>query len=422
MRDLFEEIYTSISKNKLRTFLTGFSIAWGIFMLIVLLASGNGLKNGMSENFNYMSKNSLTMWPGRTSTPYKGMQKGRNIKLEEEDVVYLKNTFPSVVGDISPVFSKWGQTISYGKEYTNSGIQGVYPDQLKLGNLEIASGKGRFINLSDLREERKVVVIHKKTADVLFRNGKSSIGEYVKINAVPFRIIGEYINQGGGDQNPPVYIPFTTANSIFNPSGRINSLSLSMNGLTTEEETKGFIEKLRERLGAKHQFDPKDQNALWIWDRLTDYLQTQGIFNGINLFVWIIGIGTLIAGVVGISNIMLITVKERTHEFGIRKALGATPISILSLVLVESIVITAVFGYIGMIFGVGLTELINYGMEQAATGPVDPNQPTIFKNPTVNLDVIFAATAILIIAGLIAGYVPAKKAVSIKPIDALRGE
>ncbi len=374
------------------------------------------------SNFNFMSTNSLSIYPGRTTMPYKGLQKGRNVKFEMNDVEYLQNTFPTTVGEISPLISRWGYTISYGAEYTNTGIQGVYPDYKTLGNIEVKEGQGRFINLSDLKEERKIAIISEKTVPILFRNGKQPIGQYIKINKVPFLIAGVYTTKSGS-QNPPVYIPFTTAKAIFNPSGRINNVTFVMKDLKTSEETKAFEEKLRERMGAKHQFNPQDQNAVWIWDRLSDFLQSQGIFNGITLFVWIIGIGTLIAGVVGISNIMLITVKERTHEFGIRKALGATPLSILSLVLIESVFITTIFGYMGMIVGVGLTELINYGMVKAASQAVANEQtPTIFLNPTVDLNVVFAATGVLIIAGLIAGYVPAKRAVSIKPIDALRGE
>lgn len=424
MIDLLEEIFNSIRKNKLRTFLTGFSIAWGIFMLIILLASGNGLRNGMQENFRYMSSNSVSLYPGRTTMPYKGMPKGREIKLKEDDIDYLKKSFPTIVGDITPMTTTWNSTISYKQEYTNPRVEGVNAEYQRLRNIDVIAGKGRFINEADLREDRKVALLHENTVKILFRNGENPLGQYVRINKIPFQVVGIYTDMSGGGQNPSVLIPYTTGIAIFTPSGDLRSIPFEMKTLQTKEETEAFIEEVRKRLGAKHQFDPADRNAIWIWDRLTDFLQAQGIFNGIALFVWIIAIGTLIAGVVGISNIMLITVKERTREFGIRKALGATPSSILRMILLESVIITAVFGYIGMVVGIGLTEMINMGMEQMAqqSAASGAESHTIFKNPTVDLGVVLMATLLLIVAGLIAGYVPAKKAVSIKPIEALRGE
>ncbi len=422
MGDFFEEIFTSIRKNKLRTFLTGFSIAWGIFMLIILLGSGNGLKNGMLENFRFMSTNSLSIFPGKTTIAYKGMAKSRRIAFKQDDVDMLKETLAPNAEKVIPLIRVGNKNIINKTEYTNTNIRGTTPDYLSFSKYYIVESKGRNINETDLKEERKVIVIHEKTAGILFEGNENPVGEYVKLENIPFKIVGLYSQFSGGEQNPRALIPYTTARSIFQPSGEINDISIELQGVENEEENKLFEEQIRSRLALKHQFDPTDKNALWIWNRLSEYMQTQGIFNGISLFVWIIGIGTLIAGVVGISNIMLITVKERTHEFGVRKALGATPLSILSLVLTESIIITAIFGYIGMIAGVGITELINYVMTQSMDNSGDENSVSIFKNPTVELNVIFMATVILIIAGLIAGYVPAKRAVSIKPIDALRGE
>ncbi len=422
MRDFFEEIFSSIRKNKLRTFLTGFSIAWGIFMLIILLGSGNGLKNGMLENFRFMSTNSLTIFPGRTNVAYKGMAKSRRIILKEDDAEVLRGSLQANASKVIPMIRTGNKNIANKSEFTNNNIGGVTPDYLGFINSFIIASKGRNINETDLQEERKVIVIHEKTAKILFRDNDNPVGEYVNLDNIPFKIAGIYSEFSGGEQNPRAFIPITTARSIFQPSGEINDISMELVGLDTKEQNELFEEQIRNRLAQKHQFDPSDKNALWIWNRLSDYMQMQGIFNGISFFVWIIGIGTLIAGIVGISNIMLITVKERTHEFGVRKALGATPLSILSLVLTESVIITAIFGYVGMIAGVGLTELINFIMTQSMDNSGSEDSVSIFKNPTVELSVIFMATAILIIAGLIAGYVPAKRAVSIKPIDALRGE
>ena len=423
MRDFFEEIFISISKNKLRTFLTGFSIAWGIFMLIVLLASGNGLKNGMLENFSFMSTNSLTLYPGVTSLTYNGMQKSRKINFKNDDTDFIKEISSNSIDKVIPVIRVHNKIISYKTEYIKTGIRGSVPDILSLSSQFICNSKGRNINETDISEKRKVILIHEKTEKSLFRNKKSCIGEYINVDNIPFKIIGVYNDFSGCDNNHTVIIPISTAASIFSPSGIINDISIELAGVDTQKENEELEMLIRNRLGVKHQCDSNDKNALWIWNRLSDYLKTKGIFNGLTLFVWIIGIGTLIAGVVGVSNIMLITVKERTHEFGIRKALGATPFSILALVLTESVLITAVFGYIGMIIGIGLTEIVNYIIEQQSNGATGANDNmSVFKNPTVDLGIIFISNGILIIAGLIAGYIPAKRAVSIKPIDALRGE
>lgn len=423
MRDLFEEIASSIRKNKLRTALTGFSVAWGIFMLIVLLASGNGLRNGMLLGFGHMSTNSLSISPGSTSIPYNGMQKNRRIRIDQSDGTYLKQHLHEHIEGLVPVLNKNNTTVSFRKEYVNITITGVTPEFLALRNLELLENQGRFINVNDLEERRKVIAIHKKTADILFRGGETAVGSFVVVNKIPYRVIGVYDEPKGGNQNPPAYIPISTAIAHFSPSGYISNLNVTLKELDTKEESEAFVKQVRQELATKHAFSPDDMNAVWIRDRLSDFLQVQGIFNGINLFIWIIGIGTLIAGIVGISNIMMITVKERTKEFGIRKALGATPSSILVLVLTESVVITSMFGYIGLVLGIGLTEMVSAGMAQAAlNAPVEQGSPQIFKDPTVDLNIVLAATVVLIISGLFAGYVPAKRAVSIKPIEALRGE
>lgn len=418
MRDIFEEIFTSIRKNKLRTFLTGFSIAWGIFMLIILLGAGNGLQNGMMSNFRFMSKNSISLYPGQTSMPYAGYQKGRTIKLKDDDAQLLHSSFPENINATSSSIAAYNQLLTYKQDYTNTRVQGIQEAYKDIRNIEMK--EGRFINDRDLLEKRKVMVIHQKTRETLLRTAPDPLGQYIRVGKVPFQVIGVY-EDDGGSHNPEVLIPLTTSQAIFSPEGALNMLALDLSDINNAEESEAFVKQIRTKMGRKHYFNSEDSNAIWVWDRLSQFMQNQGIFNGIALFIWIVGIGTLIAGIVGVSNIMLITVKERTREFGIRKALGATPGSILRLVLFESIFITSIFGYIGMIAGVGLTELVNMGMEKMG-GAADQDTPTIFKNPTVDLNIVFLAVIILIVAGLIAGYVPAKKAVSIKPIDALRGE
>ncbi|MDD7528300.1 MAG: ABC transporter permease [Bacteroidales bacterium] len=414
MKDLFAEIWLTMRANKQRTLLTGFSIAWGIFMLIVLLGAGNGLQNGMLSGFRYMSKNSLSLYPGYTSMPYNGMQKGRVLHFTPADVEFLR-THLEHVSAFSPIYNKWDATIVNGTTATSSTMSGVEPGYESMRNLLMV--EGRFVNVPDNSDSRKVVVLHESTAKILFPQG-GALGSYVQIDKVLFRVVGIYTEEGGGgNRTPSFYIPLNTAQAIFNPSGYIDDVSFTVEGIHSEAESKLYTDNVRRMLAQRLQFDPADQNALWIADRLSNYLQTQTIFGGIALFVWIIGIGTLIAGVVGVSNIMLITVKERTHEFGIRKALGATPHSILRLVVIESLVITTMFGYIGMFCGVALTEAVATVMAQMGTSSEGPQ---MFTNPTVDLGIVLAATVILVVAGAVSGYIPAKRAVNVKPIEALQ--
>lgn len=413
MFDIWREIFSTIKKNKLRTFLTGFSMAWGIFMLILLLGAGNGLKNGVSSNFGNSAKNSVRLWPGRTSLPYEGWQKGRQIKFDATDEAYLKREFPNISAYSSSI-ERWNSVISYGKEYGTNALMGISPDYRRIQNIEVKAGKGRFINEVDMREARKVIVIHQKTADGLFR-GEEPLGKYVVVDKVAYQVIGVYEDENM-NQLPEVLIPLTTAQRIYNPESGYDMIAFLVEDLKTNEANEEFDQSMRSRMAAKHSFDVKDRRAMWVWNKLKNYMQTMGIFNGINLFVWVIGIGTLIAGVVGVSNIMLITVKERTKEFGIRKSLGATPFSILKLILLEALLITGFFGYIGMVVGVGLTEMVNKVLEEGSS------DMSVFKNPTVDISIVLAATFVLIVSGLLAGYFPAKKAVSIKPIEALRYE
>lgn len=414
MKDLFDEIWLTIRSNKLRTFLTGFSIAWGIFMLIILLGAGNGLQNGMKRSFRYMAQNSISIYPGYTSKPYGGMQKGRRLSFAQADIDFLKRHLPNCA-DFSAIYNKWDATVSCGKESVSTSMSGVEPGYEKMRMLEIKAG--RFVNEVDERERRKVAVLHPKTAQVLFRGGEA-VGRHVQIDGVPFRVVGIYESEGGGgNRQPSFYIPYATAQAIFNPSGRIYDVSFTVEGIETEEASAQYSQNLRQMLAQRLQFDPTDQNAVWISDRILSYLQAQTIFGAIALFVWIIGIGTLVAGIVGVSNIMLITVKERTHEFGIRKALGASPASILRLVVVESLTITSVFGFLGMMLGIFTTEGVAKVLDMAGQNSVEP---TIFTNPTVDLGVVLAATGILVLAGVVAGYVPARRAVGIKPIEALQ--
>lgn len=424
MNDRLHEIFDTMKRNKLRTTLTGLSVSWGIFILILLLGAGNGLKNGVMSNFSERAVNRISLYTDVTSMPYKGLKSGRNIQFTNNDQVDLINHQVKESENVTPKVSKQF-TLSNGKNFGSYSIIGVLPAYQSIYKLAINDKEHRFINYLDVKERNKVIVLDKKIAETLFPK-QSAIGKYVKVGEISFKVIGVN-NKKEQWGNVNAYIPYSTAQVIINPSKKYNEISFTVNGLETREANEGFNESLRGLLSRNLSFDPKDEQALYINNSQRDYIETISIFNGINLFVTVIGILTLIAGIVGVSNIMLVSVKERTREIGIRKAIGAPSSSILKSIILEAVIITAIFGYIGMMFGIGLTELINFVMEQssnaaASTAGDDEMQMSVFKNPTVGLGYVFFATTLLIIAGVIAGYMPARKAVSVKPIEAMRQE
>ncbi|MFA5302042.1 MAG: ABC transporter permease [Bacteroidales bacterium] len=418
MFDDFQEIFSTLRKNKLRTFLTGFSMAWGIFMLIALLGAGNGLRNGILFNFADMATNFVKLWPGRTAEAYQGLQAGRRIKLDSTEGPFLENEF-NQVSNVSPLITRSNQNFFYQGDYAPGVLQGVMPGYSNIETVKIRPGNGRFINRADIREARKVIVLHSRTAELLFKE-EDPLGKFITYDNVMYQVIGIY-HDNNMSQNPNSCIPLTTAQLIYNPENGYSQVAMLLNGLETTKENDIFEENLRGALGRKHRFEREDRSAIYLYNISREYIQFKGIFNGITLFVWIIGLGTLIAGVVGISNIMLITVKERTKEFGIRKAIGATPGTILRLVMTECLMITAFFGYLGMLGGIAVTELLNNVMG-TPNAPTSQEDMVMFTNPTVEPSIIIAATIVLIIAGLLAGYLPARRAVQVKPIEALRYE
>lgn len=419
MSDLLQEILQTLRKNKLRTTLTGLSVSWGIFILIVLLGAGNGLKNGVMENFGSRAVNRINLSAGRTSMPYNGLKSGRDLQLSEPQLNIVENDI-----DESRLISPRVNTnkpINYGAEYASYTIKGVVPDFLQIEGIIIHPNDGRFINQLDVKNTNKVIVLDKKIAETLFKN-KSPLGEYVKISNVMFKVIG--INSKTEKwEGAAAYIPLTTAQRVFKPDNKFSQITFTVDGLETKEENDAFNDLLRNRMSRSLNFNPKDDQAFWINNSQREYIESQKIFGGINIFLSIIGIFTLVAGIVGVSNIMLVTVKERTREIGIRKAIGATPAAILKSIILESMIITSIFGYIGLMAGIGLTELINFFMEQSVSQASESeNTMSIFKNPTVDIGYAIFATFILIIAGVIAGYLPARKAVKVKPIEAMRQE
>lgn len=414
--DILQEIWSGMKHNKLRTLLTGLSVSWGIFILIVLLGAGNGLKNGVTSNFSDRATNTVQTWPGRTTMPYQGLQSGRNLHFSEKELQQVDRSIHEKT-DQTAIY-EMNINFTYNTEYGNYSVKGIEPVYGQIFNLKVT--KGRFINDYDVESKRKVIVIDQKIEEVLFKK-ESALGKFVKVGDVMFQIIGVNTKKERWG-SPSAYIPFTTSLMIYNPGKKFYSMAMTVQGLETEQENEGFNDKLKTTLSKTMFFNPKDPQALWIFNSQRNYIETMKIFNGITLFVSIIGIFTLIAGIVGVSNIMLVTVKERTREIGIRKALGAQPAQILFSVIVESILLTSVFGYVGMMMGIGLTELISMIMAQSAAANPSETGMQVFMNPTVDLTYVFISTVILIIAGVIAGYMPARKAVRIKPIEAMREE
>ena len=422
MRDQLQEIFSTLNQNKLRTTLTGLSVSWGIFILIVLLGAGNGLKNGVMENFEQRAVNRISLRSGNTSMPYKGLKSGRNLQFADKELNVVQNEVAE--SRLITPQAENNQTINFGSEYGLYSLRGVMPDYLHIEKLIIADQDGRFINNLDIEYENKIIVIDQKIEETLFK-GKSAIGNYVKVGPLMYKVVGvNSKKQSWG--SPSAYIPFSTYQLIYNPNKKFNRITFTVEGLETTAENEAFNNNLRKDVARSMNFDAEDKQALSVRNSQEDYIQTQKIFGAITLFVAIIGIFTLIAGIVGVSNIMLVSVKERTREIGIRKAIGAPPLSILKLIVLESIIITAIFGYIGMLAGIGVTELANFVMEQSAAAGAqlanDGPQMSVFKDPTVNLGYVLISTLILIVSGVVAGYLPAYKAVRVKPIEAMRKE
>ena len=424
MRDIFTEIWSTARRNKLRTSLTGFAVAWGIFMLIVLLGAGNGLINANLKQTDRFLSSSMVVFGGETSKPYQGMKEGRWIRLQARDIETTDKSFRQTVDEVGAQYNT-GATISLGQQYISTSLSGVYPNHNKIDKVEMMLG--RFINDIDIQESRKVIILSNKQAKELLnaRTDKQQelsrlIGQYVNVGSFAFKVVGIYKENENGRAD--AFSSYTAVKRIYgantDDAGRIE---FTFHGLPTEKANDDFEKDYRQRINANHQAHPEDESAVWLWNRYSDNLQMQTGIGIIRTALWVVGLFTLLSGIVGVSNIMLITVKERTHEFGIRKAIGAKPWSILKLIIIESVIITTFFGYIGMVLGVCANEYMDatLGHNTIDTGIF---KATMFVDPTVGLDVCLEATMVMIVAGTIAGLIPAYKASRIRPIEALRAD
>ena len=418
MHDILTEIWQTARRNKLRTTLTGFAVAWGIFMIIVLLGAGNGLINAtMKMNSDYLTS-SMEVDGGRTSQPYKGMKEGRYIQLNTKDMEATETEFTKNIDEVGACYYT-SAMVTNGENYKSIQIAGVYPVHTEIVKTHIICG--RFINDIDVKEQRKVLVLADSHAKELEpKDYKTLLGKFVKVGNLQFKVVGIYKGRNEGWGN--AYSSYSTIKGIYGANTpSIGSIEFTFHGLNTEKANDDFEKDYRRRLNGMHQAHPDDKRAIWIWNNYTQSLQMNDGIALIHTFLWVIGLFTLLSGIVGVSNIMLITVKERTHEFGIRKAIGAKPWSILRLIITESVIITTIFGYLGMLFGIFANEYMDATLGHEVTD-LGVEKITLFVNPTVGLDVCIEATMVMVIAGTIAGLIPAYKASRIRPIEALRAD
>ena len=416
---LLSEVWSTSKRNKLRTSLTGFAVAWGIFMLIFLLGAGNGLINAQLQQSTRFLANSMRVFPGETSKAYKGLKEGRSITLNDRDILISNQTYGQYVDDVGGRLEQYNVNINYGDNYVASqSLVGVAPTHPKIDKTELIAG--RFINEIDMKEQRKNVVLSRSQAKELCKDYRSLVGKNVKISNLNFQVVGIYKDDESRN-NTEAFIAYSTIKTIYAKGDDAGSLEFTIKNLKTKEDNKQFEKNYRASINNNHQAAPDDERTIWLWNRYMDNIQMNQGIAIMQTALWIVGLFTLLSGIVGVSNIMLITVKERTREFGVRKAIGAKPWSILKLIITESIIITSFFGYIGMVCGVAANEIMDatIGHTTVDTGLF---KAAMFVNPTVGIGTCIGATITIVIAGTIAGVIPAIKAARIRPIEALRAE
>ena len=407
--DTWQEILDTLRRNRLRTVLTGFAVAWGIFMLIVLLGSGEGLSKGVEYQFRDDAVNSIWVSGGQTSKLYKGLQPGRQVRFDNEDYREVTTRVKGVEYSSARFWIFGNQQVNYGQEWGSYTIRAVHPGHKILERTKVI--QGRYINELDVRDFRKVAILGTLVKDALFHD-EPAIGREIRINGISFKVVGIFDDEGSEQERELIYLPISTAQRTFNGQNRVNQI-LYTTGDASLAESEVMANETKQILAHNHDYDPEDQRAVFLTNSVEAFQRFLGLMNAIRVFIWIVGIGTLLAGVVGVSNIMLVAVKERTKEIGIRKAIGATPSSIVGLVLKESILITAVAGYFGLVLGVAVLE---------AVSKLLPPDASFFRDPHVDLAIAGWATVLLVVAGGIAGFFPARRAASVQPVVALRDE
>lgn len=408
MLDLINEILATLRHNKLRTALTGFAVSWGIFLLIVLLSVSQGLINGMEAMFSERDFESMTISGGWAHKPFDGLSEDRPIKLRDRDLTILASKNGNVVASVAANINSDSTIVSTQKDYLTDGYTGVYPSGLHAEGGKLK--RGRFINDSDIREKRRVIVLHEKNADILFGEHVNPIGCQVKVGELSFLVVGTYAHEW----NKRSFIPYSTARSMSGGSDKVNRITVGVKNLTTIADGERAEKSFRQTLGREHRFDPSDNSAVWIWNRFNNHLTTSSAMNALQFAVWVIGLLTMLSGIVGVSNIMFVSVRERTHEIGVKRAIGARPFAILKQIILESIAITTLFGYIGIILGLLVAQFLNTMAEEGDWA--------FMKNPSVNIAIALQVTVVLIVAGALAGLFPAIKSLKIKPVEALRDE
>ncbi len=418
-RDSWTEIIEALSSNWFRTVLTAFGVLWGIFILVILLAAGNGLENGIKQGFGGMATNSMFMWTQTASKPYKGLPKGRRYNFKTDDVEAIKQEVPGL-RFVSPRNQlggfRGGNNVVRGLLTGAFNVYGDYPEIIQQQPMDITSG--RFISYSDINEKRKVAIIGSGVVKILYEPGEEVIGSYIKINSVNFMVIGTYKKKGNSNGDPEeqqkeIYIPFTAFSQAFNMADIVGWMAITAQDGWTITELK---DQIFDVIKSRHSIHPDDDRAVGNFDLYQEYSKINGLFTALNFVAYFVGILVLLSGIIGISNIMLIVVKERTKEIGIRRALGATPWGIRSQILLESIFLTIISGMAGIILATAVLALVNYKLSGMDTSQM------MFVNPSVNIGVVAIALTILIVSGLLAGLIPAQNAIKVKPVEALRIE
>ena len=401
----------------MRTIATGFAVVSGLFLLIVLQGAGNGIIHSFQYNMGSFAFDAIHVFGGMTTMPWEGIKEGRLIRLDDRDLEMSRRHFPHQVTSAIPTVSNNGVIASYGTRHINGAdMVGVYPEYAASQAVEML--EGRFVNEMDLKERRKVCVLGSNSSRDLFKGSASAIGQHVKLGSILYTVVGVYkTDEMFSSSN--FYVPYTTLRTIYNKGRFIDELTMNTHNIPTDSAMEQFMDEYIRATSHIHSFNPEDDRAMWIWNQAGDNIQMQNAMSILNKSFWILGLLTLLSGVVSVSNIMLISVKERTREFGIRRAIGARPWNIISMVVLESIVITAIFGYIGMLLGIFFCEWMNATVGNQVMD-IGVFQARYFVDPTVDLHICFQATIVIVVAGALAGFFPARKAVKIKTIDALR--